>query len=235
MRRLALVCITLGAAVSAHGAELSRSQVEFFENKVRPVLANHCYKCHSQSAEKVKGGLVLDTREGVLAGGNTGPAIVPGSPEKSLLIQAVRYGNPDLQMPPKGEKLTDAQVADLAAWVKMGAPDPRTATVAQKNWVDPNKKHWAFQPVTPPTVPPVKDAGWAKTPVDKFIVAKLEEKGLKPNPPADKRTLIRRATFDLIGLPPSPDEVRMFLADESPQAFEKVVQRLLDSPHYGER
>jgi hypothetical protein len=235
MRGWTYFTVVSAVVLSAQGAELSRSQLEFFENKVRPVLANHCYKCHSQSAEKVKGGLLLDTREGALAGGNTGAAIVPGNPEKSLLIQAVRYGNPDLQMPPKGEKLTDAQVADLTAWVKMGAPDPRSATVAQKNWVDPNKKHWAFQPVTTPTVPNVKDANWAKTPVDKFILAKLEEKGLKPNPPADKRTLIRRATFDLIGLPPSPDDVRMFLADESPQAFEKVVQRLLDSPHYGER
>jgi hypothetical protein len=235
MRGWTFLTVVSAAVLSGQSAELSRSQVEFFENKVRPVLANHCYKCHSQNAEKVKGGLVLDSRDGVLAGGNTGPAIVPGNPDKSLLIQAVRYSNPDLQMPPKGEKLTDAQVADLTAWVKMGAPDPRTATVAQKNWVDPNKKHWAFQPVTTPAVPIVKETDWAKTPIDKFILAKLEEKGLKPNPPADKRTLIRRATFDLIGLPPTPDEVRMFLGDESPEAFDKVVQRLLDSPHYGER
>src|SRR6185436_3099534 len=220
---------------SPTAANLTRPQIDFFENKIRPLLANNCYKCHSQTAEKVKGGLLLDTRDGVLAGGNTGPAVVPGNPDKSLLVQAVRYTNPDLQMPPKGEKLSEAQVADLVAWVKMGAPDPRTATVAQKNWVDPNKKHWAFQPVTKPAIPQVKDESWAKTPIDKFIVAKLDEKGLKPSPPADKRTLIRRATFDLIGLPPTPIEVRAFLADESPDAFEKVLQRLLDSPHYGER
>lgn len=235
MRRLAFFIIVLGAGLVGQAAELTRSQIEFFENKVRPVLANHCYKCHSQTAEKVKGGLLLDTRDGVLAGGNTGPAVVPGNPDKSLLVQAVRYTNPDLQMPPKGEKLAETQVADLVAWVKMGAPDPRTATVAQKNWVDPNKKHWAFQPVTKPAIPQVKDASETKTPIDKFIVAKLDEKGLKPSPPADKRTLIRRATFDLIGLPPTPTEVRAFLADESPDAFEKVVQRLLDSPQYGER
>jgi hypothetical protein len=235
MRRVAFFSFILGAALTGQAADLNRSQIDFFENKVRPVLANHCYKCHSQTAEKVKGGLLLDTRDAVLAGGNTGPAIVPGNPDKSLLIEAVRYTNPDLQMPPKGEKLTDAQVADLVAWIKMGAPDPRTATVAQKSWVDPNKKHWAFQPVTKPAIPNIKDSSWGKTPIDKFIVAKLEEKGLKPSPLTDKRTLIRRATFDLIGLPPTPTEVRAFLADESPQAFEKVVQRLLDSPHYGER
>ncbi|HMJ66395.1 MAG TPA: PSD1 and planctomycete cytochrome C domain-containing protein, partial [Candidatus Binatia bacterium] len=210
-------------------------QIDFFENKIRPLLANNCYKCHSQNAEKVKGGLLLDTRDAVLAGGNTGPAIVPGNPDKSLLIQAVRYTNPDLQMPPKGEKLTEAQVADLVAWIKMGAPDPRAATTEQKKWIDSNRKHWAFQPVQKPTVPEVKDAAWAKTPIDKFILAKLEDKGLKPSPPTDKRTLIRRATFDLIGLPPSPSEVLDFLSDDSPEAFEKVVQRLLDSPHYGER
>lgn len=235
MSRIALCTIFSFAALTGQAADLSRSQVEFFENKVRPLLANHCYKCHSQSAEKVKGGLLLDTRDGVFAGGNNGPAIVPGNPDKSLLIEAVRYTNPDLQMPPKGEKLTDAQVADLVSWVKMGAPDPRTATIAQKNWVDPNKKHWAFQPVSKPSVPEIKNSSWAKTPMDKFILAKLDEKGLKPNPPADKRTLIRRAAFDLIGLPPTPDEVRAFVIDESAEAFEKVVQRLLDSPHYGER
>jgi hypothetical protein len=235
MKQVTLLIAILLAASFSRAAELSRSQIEFFENKIRPVLANNCYKCHSQNAEKVKGGLRLDTREAVLAGGNTGPAVVPGNPDKSLLIQAVRYTNPDLQMPPKGEKLTEAQVADLVAWVKMGAPDPRVATIAQKNWVDPNKKHWAFQPVQKPAIPEVKEASWAKTEIDKFILAKLEEKGLKPNPTADKRTLIRRATYDLIGLPPSPSEVQDFLNDDSPQAFEKVVQRLLDSPHYGER
>jgi hypothetical protein len=233
MRILFPVFFSLGLTV--HATEPTRSQLEFFENKIRPVLANHCYKCHSQKAEKVKGGLTLDTREGVLAGGNSGPVIVPGNPDKSPLIAAVRYTNPDLQMPPKGEKLSEAQVADLVAWVKMGAPDPRVATVAQKTWVDPSKKHWAFQPVTKPEIPKVKDGGWAKTDIDKFIVARLAEKGMQPNPIADKRTLIRRATFDLIGLPPTPDEVRDFLNDESPRAFEKVIDRLLQSPHYGER
>jgi len=216
-------------------ADLSPAQLQFFENHIRPVLAENCYKCHSQQAEKVKGGLLLDTKEGVLKGGDTGPAIVPGDPEKSLLIKAIRYTDADLQMPPKGNKLPDTAIADLAAWVKMGAPDPRSAAAAQRNWVDSGKKHWAWQPLTGPSVPTVADAAWPKTPIDNFILAKLEEKDLKPNPPADKRTLIRRATFDLIGLPPTPEDVDDFLKDESPDAFAKVVDRLLASPHYGER
>ena len=216
-------------------ADLTPAQLQFFENKIRPVLADNCYKCHSQQAQKIKAGLLLDTREGVLKGGNSGPAIVPGDPDKSRLITAVRYTDTDLQMPPKDKKLSDTQIADLEAWVKMGAPDPRVARAVQKGRADPDKKHWAWQPLTKPAVPEVKNSAWAKTPVDNFILAKLEEKGLKPTPAADKRTLIRRATFDLIGLPPTPEEVRKFLNDDSPDAFAKVVDRLLASPHYGER
>src|ERR1051325_11185480 len=142
-----------------------------------------------------------------------------------------------ITLPPRGggKKLSDSEVADLVAWVKMGAPDPRVATAAEKAWSDASKKHWAWQPVSKPAVPEVKDASWPKTPIDNFILAKLEEKELKPNPPADKRTLIRRATFDLIGLPPTAEEVEAFVKDESPDAFAKVVDRLLASPHYGER
>ncbi|HTD67277.1 MAG TPA: PSD1 and planctomycete cytochrome C domain-containing protein, partial [Candidatus Limnocylindria bacterium] len=212
-----------------------KAQLDFFESKIRPVLANNCYKCHSTKAEKVKGGLLLDSREALLKGGDSGEAIVAGDPEKSLLIKAVRYSDPDLQMPPKGEKLSEQQVADLTAWIRMGAPDPRTASAAQKNWSDPNAKHWAWQPVKKPAVPTGADAGWVKTPLDNFIVAKLSEKGMKPNPAADKRTLIRRVYFDLIGLPPTPDEVEKFVNDSSPSAFEKVVDGLLASPQYGER
>ncbi len=233
--RVLLGVFSLANVCHGYAAEVTPSQLQFFENKIRPVLAEHCYKCHSQRAEKVRAGLLLDTREGVLKGGDNGPAVVPGDPEKSLLIKAVRYTDPDLQMPPKDKKLLDAQIADLEAWVKMGAPDPRVATAAQKSWVDPNKKHWAWQPLTKPAVPEVKNSAWAKSPVDNFILAKLDEKNLKPNPPADKRTLIRRATFDLIGLPPTPEEVQEFLNDNSPDAFAKVVDRLLASPHYGER
>ena len=217
-------------------AQLTPAQTQFFESKIRPVLADNCYKCHSQQSEKVKAGLLVDTRDGLLAGGQSGPAIVPGDVDKSLLIKAVRYGDPELQMPPKGKKLADAQIADLEAWVKMGAPDPRVATVAQKTtWSESSKKHWAWSPLKKPAVPEVKDSAWARTPVDNFILAKLAEKDLTPNPIADKPTLIRRASFDLIGLPPTPEEVEAFVKDESAEAFAKVVDRLLASPQYGER
>ena len=222
-------------SLSVTAADLTPAQTQLFESKIRPVLATKCYRCHSQQAEKVKAGLFLDTRDGVLKGGESGPAIVPGEPEKSLLIKAVRYTDPDLQMPPKGQKLSDDQIADLVAWVKLGAPDPRLTSAGQKDWKDSGKSHWSWQPLKKPAVPEVKDAAWPKTPVDNFILAKLEEKDLKPNPPADKRTLIRRASFDLIGLPPTPEEVEDFLKDESPDAFPKVVDRLLALPQYGER
>ena len=221
--------------VSVARPEASAEQIEFFETKIRPVFAENCYQCHSAKAEKIKGGLRVDSPEELIKGGGSGPALVPGDPDGSLLIKAVRYTDPDLQMPPKGKKLSDEQIADLEAWVKMGAPDPRVATVVQKAWKDSSKDWWAWQPLTKPSVPEVKDKSWAQTPVDTFILAKLDEKGLKPNPVADKRTLIRRATFDLIGLPPTPEDVDAFLKDESPDAFAKVVDRLLASPHYGER
>jgi cytochrome c553 len=235
LRRIVLWLLCSVVIPVTQAASLTPAQVQFFENRVRPVLVENCYKCHSRQAEKVKGGLLLDTRDGVLKGGESGAAIVPGDPDKSLLIKAIRYADPDLQMPPKDKKLSDPQIEDLVAWVKMGAPDPRVATLAQKEWSDSSKKHWAWQPVKKPVVPEVKDSAWAKTPIDNFILAELEEKELKPNPIADKRTLIRRATFDLIGLPPTPEEVDAFVKDESPDAFAKVVDRLLASPHYGER
>jgi len=215
-------------------AEPTPTQIEFFESRVRPVLVNNCYKCHSQQAEKIKGGLVLDTREGLLRGGESGTVLLPGNPDKSLLIKAVSYTDADLQMPPQ-KQLSAAEIADLAAWVKMGAPDPRAASESQKAYVNASQKHWAWQPVRKPRVPEVRDPSWAKSPVDNFILAKLDEKNLKPNALADKRTLIRRASFDLIGLPPTAEEVEEFLKDESPEAFAKVVDRLLASPHYGER
>jgi hypothetical protein len=221
----------LSLALSATGAEQwTPTQTEFFENKIRPLFVNDCYKCHSQQAPKLKGGLSLESRENILKGGDTGPAIVPGNPDASLLIEAIRYTNEDLQMPPKGRKLSDEQIADLENWVKMGAPDTRIG-ITIKNPRD----HWSFKPRKDPPVPDVQDKGWGQTPIDAFILAKLEEKDGKPNPPADKRTLIRRATFDLIGVPPTPEEVNNFLADSSPDAFAKVVDRLLASPHYGER
>jgi len=216
---------------------LSKSDQEFFENKIRPLFANNCYKCHSRDADKIKGGLLLDTREGVLQGGDTGPAIIPGKPEKSLLITAIHYTDEDLKMP-KDKKLSDAQVADLEEWVRRGAPDPRSRTPlgsSAASYGGVGREHWSFLPVKKPNVPAVRDQKWGQSPIDAFVLAKLEDAGLHPNPIADKYTLIRRATFDLTGLPPSEAEVQRFVADESPDAFAKVVDRLLASPHYGER
>jgi mono/diheme cytochrome c family protein/cytochrome c553 len=225
---------TLSLASTLSASALTPAEVTFFENNVRPLLDSKCYSCHSARAEKVKGGLRLDSREGVLAGGNNGPVIVAGKPDESPLIIAVRYANEDLQMPPKGKKLSDKEIATLEKWVQMGAPDPREAQPAYAKATD-GKDHWAWQPLKEPPVPSVKNAKWVQNPVDNFILAKLESRSLKASEPADKRTLIRRAYFDLIGLPPTPEQVNAFLADKSPKAFEKIVDELLASPHYGER
>jgi hypothetical protein len=214
---------------------LSAADLKFFESKIRPILTEHCYKCHSKD-EKVKGGLLLDSREAVLAGGNTGAAIVPGKPDQSLLIQAIRYKDEDLQMPPKGEKLTDAQIADLTEWVRRGAPDPRSNIGKGGNpaYAGVGKNHWSFKPVQKPAVPSVKNAAWVQNPVDNFVLAKLESNGMTPNTPAEKTNLIRRIYFDLIGLPPHPADVQAFVNDTSPDAYAKIVDRLLASPQYGE-
>jgi len=228
---LALVCntgLSLAAAPSAAG-------VEFFETKIRPLFVEHCYKCHSAQSEKVKGGLSLDTRQGLLKGGDSGSAIVPGDPDRSLLIKAVRYADEHLQMPPKDKKLSSDQIADLEAWVRMGAPDPRIGLPSTLNSQLSANQHWAFQPVRKPPVPGVKDSDWIQTPIDAFVLAKLEANGLAPSPLADKRTLIRRASYDLTGLPPTSQEVADFLSDESSDAFTRVVDRLLNSPRFGER
>jgi hypothetical protein len=209
---------------------------DFFEKQIRPVLVQHCYQCHSAEAKKVKGGLLLDTRDGIRKGGETGPAVVPGKIDKSLLIQAIRYGG-ELKMPPKG-KLPDAAIADFEKWVAMGAPDPRekrAASKAEPYNFDEARKHWAYQPIRNPALPAVRLSSAAASPIDNFILAKLEANGLTPSPPADRRTLIRRAYYDLIGLPPTYEEVQAFERDPSPDAFAKVVDRLLDSPHHGER
>jgi mono/diheme cytochrome c family protein len=223
-------------AAATATATLTAQQSAFFEDKIRPLLAAHCLKCHSAAEGKTKGGLALDTREGTLKGGDSGPAVVPGNPDKSVLIKAVRYTDPNVQMPPKGEKLSDAQIADLVAWVKMGAPDPRTGA-AKGKYADASAKKtwWAFQPVKKQEPPAVQNKSWPANPVDNFILAKLEEKNLKPSAPADRRVLIRRLYFDLVGLPPTPAEVETFVADKSSTAYEKLVDKLLASPHYGER
>ncbi|HXX94047.1 MAG TPA: PSD1 and planctomycete cytochrome C domain-containing protein, partial [Planctomycetota bacterium] len=191
--------------------------------------------------EKVKGGLRLDSREALRKGGDTGPALVPGSPEKSLLVRAILRAEDVEKMPPKdSERLSPAEVRDFQDWVRMGAPDPRTGTGAPLKAKAPvdfaeARKHWPYTPVGRPAPPAVEDAVWAWTPIDRFILARLEEKHLRPVADADLRTLIRRLTFDLTGLPPTPEEVDAFLADPAPDAYSKVVERLLASSAYGER
>jgi hypothetical protein len=215
-----------------------KADLDFFEQKIRPVLVQHCYSCHSVAAEekkKLQGGLYLDSAASVLAGGETGPAIVKGKPAESLLLKALKFEG--LEMPPTG-KLPAEVIADFSKWIELGAPDPREGNVPVKPKREINleegKKFWSFQPVQTVTVPPETDPRWSQ-PVDRFIAAKQAEKGLKPNPPASKEKLIRRLYFDLIGLPPTPAQVDAFLKDDSPNALEKVIDELLASEHYGER
>jgi mono/diheme cytochrome c family protein len=209
---------------------------EFFETKVRPIFANVCSNCHGDAATS---GLRVDSRESLLKGGSRGPALVPNEPDQSLMIQAVRQTG-ELKMP-KGGKLTPEEVRSLTEWVKMGAPWPAAkkilaAAAGTPYKISPEQRaFWSFQPLKKPATPLVKNAHWAKTAIDRFVLAKLEAQGIPLAPPADRRTLIRRATFDLTGLPPTPQEIEAFENDKSPQAFEKVVDRLLASPRYGER
>ncbi len=205
--------------------------VEFFERKVRPMLVEHCFKCHSAEAEstkKLKAGLLLDSRDAALKGGDSGPAFVPHKPADSLLLKTVKYDG-DVKMPPKG-KLPDAVIADIEKWIAMGAPGlPSGATTTRRQvglTVEEGRKFWAYQPLP---------AGKSPNDIDHFIRAKLDAKGLKPAPMADKPTLVRRLYFDLIGLPPTPDEVDAFVTDASLQAYEKLVDKLLASPQFGER
>jgi hypothetical protein len=237
-RRLAAVCLLLGWTVPAAAqAPSGDAGLDFFEKKVRPVLVEHCYGCHSVEAKKDKGKLLVDSKPGLLKGGESGPAVVPGRPADSWLIKAVRYTDPELKMPPKG-RLPDEAVADLEKWVAMGAPDPRGDDVAGGTRYGPSvaegRKFWAFQPPRKHQPPAVKDASWPRGPVDCFLLAKLEAAGLAPAPDADRATLLRRTTFALVGLPPTPAELDAFLNDQSPDAFAKVVDGLLASPHFGE-
>ncbi len=230
---LGVFLVVIPAALPA--AEPS-SGVAFFEQKVRPLLVNHCYECHSRQAKKVKGGLWLDSRRGWASGGNSGePAIRPGKPEESLLLRTVRHLEAGLEMPAGKPKLSDAAIADLATWIRLGAPDPRGEAAVEMKRAD--KTWWSLQPlavVAPPTVQGLP-ADWSHSPIDRFVFAALREKGLTPNPPADRRILMRRLSYDLTGLPPAPDDVQAFENDDDPLAYERLVDRLLCSPHYGER
>jgi hypothetical protein len=212
---------------------------EFFEKSIRPVLAERCYQCHSSKLKTPMGGLRLDTAEGLAKGGDTGAAVVAGQPDKSLLIKAVGYKSLELRMPPTG-KLPDDQIAALRRWIEMGAADPRKGpggeAAAKPMGIDlaEGRKFWSLQPVRA-VPPPPTDSPWAAAPVDRFLLAKMRGQGLSPAAPADKRSWLRRVTFDLVGLPPTPAEIDAFLADASSDARKTVVERLLASPHYGER
>jgi hypothetical protein len=235
------------AAATASAAD-DRAASAFFESRIRPVLVEKCHQCHSNNSPKPKGGLLLDTREGIRKGGNSGPAVVPGDLDASLVYQAISGSDGVDPMPPKG-KLPAAVVADFRQWIKMGAPDPRegpasAAAIAitggrSAGVRSPSQSDdwWSLRPLAKPAVPKLDSgsAARARTPVDAFVLAKLKEHGLHPSAEADRRALIRRLFFDLIGLPPGPGEVERFLNDDAPGAYERLVDRLLASPHYGER
>jgi hypothetical protein len=247
-----VVCLALGLVIGTAAGDAvpakqavnnapgidERAGLAFFEQHIRPLLAEHCYKCHSRQAKSVRGGLRLDSKEDWVKGGDNGTVIHPGEPDKSLLIQAVRYEG-ELKMPPKG-KLPQKQIDLLVRWVRMGAPDPRnsaatTATVANPV-PDRARDYWAFRPLRTSVPPFVEDPKhWCRTPIDSYLLAALAGRGLHANAAADRRTLIRRASFDLLGLPPTPEEVDAFIQDPDPNAYEKLLDRLLASPHYGER
>jgi hypothetical protein len=228
MRRLACAALLLIAA------EPPANDAAFFENEVRPVLVRACLSCHGPA--KQRSSLRLDSRDAMRTGGDGGPAVVPGKPADSPLVSAVAHRGP-LKMPPD-KKLTDREVAVLTRWVEAGAPWPGSATgakVRSGGVTDADRQFWSFRPVTDPPVPAVRDIAWPRTDIDRFLLAKLEAAGLAPAPSADRATLLRRVTFDLTGLPPTPEELDAFLADTGPDAYERVVERLLASPAYGER
>jgi len=221
------------AAAAADGA----AGISFFESRIRPVLVEHCQECHAAGARPVRGGLRLDSRDGILAGGDSGPAVDLDDPAGSLIVAALRHDG--LEMPPAGR--LPARVADdFVDWIRMGAPDPRPApaggrAAAPTIDVDAGRSFWAFRPIADPPVPTVRDAAWPLVAADRFVLAALEPRGLAPVGDADRVTWLRRVTFDLVGLPPTPQEIEAFVADAAPDAHARVVDRLLATPHFGER
>lgn len=246
---LVVLWTSLFATVASGGAALAPEaaaqptpdQLAFFEKNIRPVLADRCYKCHSAQSEKVKGGLLLDTREGIRMGGDNGHAVVPGNLQESLLVTALHWKDKDMQMPPEkdGGKLPDNVIADFEKWIQMGAPDPRDGEAkVVKKVLDPREAKatlWAFQTPKAMAEPAVKDTAWPRTEVDRFILAAQEAQGLHPVADADRLALVRRVYFDLIGLPPTPPQVEAFVQDKSPDAYVHLVDALLATPQFGER
>jgi len=225
-----LLVFSLAAVGRAQDA--SNPGIELFEKKIRPVLVKHCYGCHSARAKEVQGELLLDSRAGIRRGGASGPAVVPGKPEESLILGALKHET--FEMPPD-RRLPDRVVADFRRWIELGAPDPRDGRPKPSaNW-DQGRDHWAFRPVEPHAPPPVKQSGWARTPVDRFILARLEAQGLSPGRDASDEVLLRRVYFDLWGLPPTVEEVRRFLADRRADRWPRLVDRLLADPRFGQR
>ncbi|MDA7503420.1 PSD1 and planctomycete cytochrome C domain-containing protein [Planctomicrobium sp.] len=208
--------------------------IEFFERKIRPLFAERCYQCHAANSKKANGGLLLDSPHGIRKGSDSGPVIVKDDPGSSPLLVLIQSTDENVRMPPDGERLTQSQIADLQTWLNLGAPLPEVS-VQEDQIAIQSRTHWAFQPVIEQVIPTVQQNTWVQTPIDAFIISALEQAKLSPAPQADKRILIRRATYDLIGLPPTPEEVAAFIADESPEAFATIVDRLLSSPQYGER
>jgi hypothetical protein len=236
LRRLFLqVLVCVAVATSSLLAD-DAIDVKFFHDKIEPLLKEHCFACHSNSAEKVQGGLRLDSRAAILRGGDSGPAVVIGKSESSLLIQAIRH-EAGLAMPPKKEKLSEGIIVDFTKWIDGGLPDPQEESTIDSALTQLNegRRHWAFQPVRKAVPPTVNDAAWERTPVDRFILARLEQRGWKPAPPAERADLIRRVSFDLTGLPPAPEEIVAFVNDADPHAYPKLVDRLLGSRQNGER
>jgi len=213
-------------------------QAEFFENRIRPVLAEHCYSCHSTQAKRLKAGLYLDNRDAAFAGGESGVAIKPGAADGSLLMRAIRYTEESLEMPPKA-KLPAKVIGDFEKWIAMGAPWPETGdafiadTKGGFDFAKFRREHWSFRPVKKPELPAASDAEWVKRPLDVFVLSKLDQAGMKPATRADRRTLIRRAYFDLIGMPPTGEQVREFVSGK--KTWAGIIEELLKSPHYGER
>ncbi len=244
LTRLVLMGVAIGfgvcaVTVDAVDVKPAAEGVKFFETHIRPMFIKHCYKCHSTNAKRLRGGLYLDSRAGWATGGDSGPAISPGDLDKSLLIRAIHWKTEDIEMPPKG-KLAKHEIALFEKWVRMGAPDPRTggrtpSPAKRVIDIEAGRAYWAFRPLWRGEAPKVKNVKWAPTPVDQFIVAKLEAKGLKPVGRASRRQLIRRVYLGLIGLPPTPAEVDAYIKDQSPKAWEKVVDRLLADRRFGER
>lgn len=226
----------LSICVGEDKPTLTPADVEFFEKRIRPVLVDKCYGCHSAEAKKVQGGLMLDNRAAIGRGGDSGPAIKPGDAQASRLVSALRYDNEDLQMPPDGQ-LSDDVIADFERWVMIGAPDPRDgpAPLAADSIYARAAKHWAFLLPSKQQPPAIEKDDWATTDIDRFVLARLEGNELVPSPIADARTLVCRLHMDLTGLPPTFQDVKEFAADPSPKAYEQLVDKLLDSEHFGER